>query len=225
MSSAPPPPVQAAADAPPPAIEKAREEVSALAANLPKAAPPPSRGSNIVGNVLLFVAACIAFIAIMYVVNKDAPKEHNPMQGGPPPMKQAAPAQEQQQPAQQQQQASGGASTLIQGTVKIDPALKDSAPPTGSIFVILRMAGMPDRGPPVAVKKLDDPRFPVAFAIGPSDVMMQGMPFDGPFDIYVRFDADGNAMTKAPGDLSLSAPASQIKPGQTGVEVTLDKRL
>ena len=51
------------------------------------------------------------------------------------------------------------------------------------------------------------------------------MPFTGPFDIHVRLDQDGNAMTKTAGDLTVSKPVTGVKPGDTSVEVILDKRL
>lgn len=179
------------------------------------------------GNVLLFVAACAIFIVVMYAVNKDAAKEVSPFMGGPAPGSQQQPAQQAPMMAQQQQPSGAQGTTTgvpIKGTVNVSPDLLASAP-NGTVFIIVRMAGMPDRGPPIAVKKIEHPSFPVTFEVGPGDVMMQGMPFDGPFDLYARLDADGNAMTKAPGDLALTAPKSGVKPGQNDVEIVLDKRL
>lgn len=201
-------------------------EIKALTDNLPKAAPS-GRSSKLLTNVLMFVALLSVFVVVMYQVNKDAKKEISPFEGGPPPMKTTT-----QQPAQQQQQATGGAGSAgtpsggapFSGTIKVAPDLSASAP-AGTIFIIVRMAGMPDRGPPVAVKKYEQPSYPLSFELGPGDVMQQGMPFEGPFDVYVRLDADGNAMTKAPGDLSASAPKAGVKAGDKDVELTLDKRL
>src|SRR5204862_7152603 len=48
---------EAASPEPAPRVEPAREELKALADNLPRI-EPKGRSSNIVGNVLLFVAAC-----------------------------------------------------------------------------------------------------------------------------------------------------------------------
>ncbi|MCK6550972.1 hypothetical protein L6R52_34360, partial [Myxococcota bacterium] len=116
--------------------------------------------------------------------------------------------------------ASGGAP--VRGTIK----LGDGATPQGStLFVTVRVQGMPDRGPPVAVRRITGASFPQDFVVGPGDVMMQGLPFDGPFDIYVRLDGDGNAMTKEPGDLVNGQPKSGVMPGATDVEIVLDKRL
>jgi hypothetical protein len=205
----------------------ASAEVEALAANLPRHAPK----SSILTNVLMFVAALAVFGVIMYAVNKDAPKETSPFQG-PPAMQQmrgpqtppvAAPQGDLQGP----QHAVGGAAQdgqAVKGTITIDPKLGQDAPKNGTIFLSVRGQGMPERGPPVAAVKIEHPTFPVAFEIGPANVMT-GLPFTGPFDVYVRLDGDGNAMTKEPGDLVLSSPKSGVTPGQTGVELVLDKRL
>ena len=55
--------------------------------------------------------------------------------------------------------------------------------------------------------------------------MLPNMPFTGPFDVYVRLDRDGNAMTKDPGDLTSSAPATGVAPGTRGMTVVLDRQL
>lgn len=111
----------------------------------------------------------------------------------------------------------------IAGEVSVAENIVAGAPANGTVFVIVRMAGTPDRGPPLAVKKIDQPVLPVRFEIGPGDIMLQGMPWIGPFDVYVRLDADGNAMTRAPGDLELSAPVA-AKPGEKALKLVLDKR-
>lgn len=179
----------------------------------------------------MFVAALSVFVVVMYSVNKDAPKEVSPFMGGPAPSMGGgapAPAQGAAPPAAAPQGGApieGAPSTEpIRGVVKVDAALASSVPSRATLFIIARNKGMPDRGPPIAVAKIDGPRFPQEFVIGPADAMMQ-MPFTGPFDLYVRLDADGNAMTKAPGDLSVTGPKAGVAPGATGVELVLDKRL
>lgn len=200
------------------------EQIKAMTDNLPKV-QPRGRGSSLVSNVLVFVAILSVFVVVMYQWNKDAKKEISPFQGGPPPMgAKNTPAQQQPAPAQQGTAGAAGGGAPFSGTIKVAPDLSGSAP-SGTIFIIVRMAGMPDRGPPVAVKKYEQPTYPLNFELGSGDVMQQGMPFEGPFDVYVRLDADGNAMTKAPGDLSASAPKSGVKAGDKDVELILDKRL
>ena len=68
-------------------------------------------------------------------------------------------------------------------------------------------------GPPVAVRKFASPTFPQSFSVTSANTMLKGMPFAGPFDIQVRLDQDGNAMTKSAGDLVATSPAKGIKPG------------
>lgn len=203
-------------------------QVEMLAASAPRRRSP---SSSIVANVLMFVAVLAVILVAIYVLNQDAPKTVSPFQG-PPAAEQLAPrAPGIAEPGQAalakpaEGAATGAAESPIRGVVKIDPSLTAGAPSGGTVFIIARMAGMPDRGPPIAVKKIDRPSFPLAFELGPSDVMMKGVPFNGPFDLYVRLDADGNAMTKQPGDLQTSAPKPGVMPGAGGVEIVLDKRL
>ena len=54
--------------------------------------------------------------------------------------------------------------------------------------------------------------------------MIQTMPFAGPFKLTVRIDADGNAMTRNPGDLQGEAEGS-YEPGAEGIELLIDEIL
>lgn len=157
-------------------------------------------------NVLLFAAVLFAFVVVMIAVNRDAPKTTSPFEGRPPPRGGG-------------ESAGGGAG--FRGTVALGDAVSGKVPSGGILFVIVRQAGMPDRGPPLAVKRVNDPSFPVHFEVGPGDAMMQGVPFSGPFDVYARLDADGNAMTREPEDLVASAPASAVAAGGSA-ELVLD---
>ena len=71
--------------------------------------------------------------------------------------------------------------------------------PSGTLFVIARRS--PAGGMPVAVQKVPNPAFPMKFELGPTDMMMGG---EWPEQVYleVRLDRDGNAMTKADGDVN-----------------------
>ncbi len=71
--------------------------------------------------------------------------------------------------------------------------------PSGTLFVIARRS--PAGGMPVAVQKVPNPAFPMKFELGPSDMMMGG---EWPEQVYleIRLDLDGNAMTKADGDVN-----------------------
>jgi hypothetical protein len=91
------------------------------------------------------------------------------------------------------------------------------------LFIIARAAGVRG-GPPMAVLRVPSPRFPMDFEIGPANVMIPSMRFEGDIGITARLDSDGNAMTKLPGDLE-GATRESHRPGDTGVAIVLDQKL
>ena len=184
------------------ALEKANEERR------------KSRGAGLGTNVLFFVSVLIAFVVGMYAWNKDKPKEASMFSGGP------APSTAQNNAATS---APADATKSVAGTIDIAPALARSVDTNGVLYIVARNAGMPNQGPPVAVKKISQPKFPVSFTLSGNDVMMKGMPFLGPFDLYVRLDRDGNAMTKGPNDLVHSLASSNIQVGDQAVRILLDQ--
>ena len=109
----------------------------------------------------------------------------------------------------------------ITGTITIAPELASRIPPGAVLFLIARNG---DAGPPLAVKRIPDPKLPLEFSIGPADRMIQTLPFAGPIQLSARIDSDGNAMTRLPGDLSGSAPEPH-QPGDSGVSVVIDQVL
>jgi cytochrome c-type biogenesis protein CcmH len=146
---------------------------------------------------------------------EQAQKSAAPMAGagapdrGAPPMPPAAPGEA----------AASGAP--IQGRVSIAPALASRAASGSVLFIIARRGAS---GPPVAVKRVEAPTFPFEFTLGPDDRMIKEMPFTGPLQLTARLDADGNATTRAPGDLQGAAPAP-VNPGTEGVEIILGEVL
>ena len=182
---------------------------------------PPARrtGSNVLGNALLFVAILSAALVAIYVMNKGKEAEHNPF-NGPPPMGMGASASASARSTETADTpVSPATASGLAGQVSLADVVKEQ--PNGAVlFVVVRTAGGPTRGPPLAVRRIDSPAFPVSFRIGPSDVMMQGMPFTGPFDVYARLDADGNAMTKSPTDLE-APPLRGITDGAVDLALVL----
>lgn len=118
--------------------------------------------------------------------------------------------------------AAGDEAAPISGTVALAPEFERKAPPGAILFIIAR--GAQGGGPPLAVKRIESPRFPLEFSLGPGDRMIQSMPFVGPIQLSARLDADGNAMTREPGDLQGQAPGS-FEPGATGIAITIDQPL
>lgn len=175
------------------------------------------RGVGLGTNVLFFVSILIAFVVFMYALNRGAPKSVSPFAGGPAPTMGAGGESE----------ANPGASgeAKVSGTVVVAAELAATMSTEGTLFLILRSSGMPAVGPPLAVKRYSKPQFPLQFEIGTADVMMAGMPLDGPFDLTVRLDRDGNAMSKDPNDLTTADPPTGIAAGATGVELVLSRTL
>ena len=109
----------------------------------------------------------------------------------------------------------------IQGTVELASELAGRTAPDAVLFIIARGGGA---GPPLAVKRVANPEFPLAFSIGPEDRMIQTMPFAGPIALSARIDGDGNATSRSPGDVT-GAPGGPVEPGATGVVIVLDTLL
>jgi cytochrome c-type biogenesis protein CcmH len=109
----------------------------------------------------------------------------------------------------------------IHGTVRIAPELASQVPSGAVLFLIARNAA---GGPPLAVKRIPSPTFPLEFELGADDRMIQAMPFAGEMTLSARLDADGNATSRTPGDLQ-GASAAPVHPGATGVEVLIDQAL
>ena len=109
----------------------------------------------------------------------------------------------------------------LRGTVSLAPGLEERVPAGAVLFLIARHD---ETGPPLAVKRVVGARLPLEFSIGPEDRMIQQMPFEGPLRLSARLDADGNAMTRQPGDLQGAAEGTH-RPGDSGLRVVIDEVL
>jgi len=130
--------------------------------------------------------------------------------------------------------ASGGVATTAQpailassgqtisGTITIDARLRAKLDPNAALFIIARPAGGPG-GPPLAVKKIAKPTFPLSYTLGQENVMMQGTPFSGKINITVRLDKDGNPTTRGAGDLTGEYKKNPVEVGAKSADVTLDQ--
>ena len=109
----------------------------------------------------------------------------------------------------------------LSGEIRVATELEDRIPEGAVLYVI---AWIPGSGPPVAVKRIPAPEFPLAFELGPADRMPHDLPFEGPFRLTARIDADGNAETRGEGDLQGTAQGTH-EPGATGVTILIDEVL
>lgn len=110
---------------------------------------------------------------------------------------------------------------VIAGQVKIAPALASQVSPTDVLFVIVRRPQGPPR--PIAVKRIDGPRFPVSFEITNDDVMVEGSELKGMVELVVRLDKDGRAGPPQPGDLEGRFDKNPTLVGGRDLEITIDK--
>lgn len=109
----------------------------------------------------------------------------------------------------------------LSGTIRLADDLAGRVPAGAVLFLIARTGG---GGPPTAVRRIPDPSFPLDFELGPDDRMIEAMPFEGPFQLTARIDADRNAMTRNPGDLQGEAEGS-FAPGAEDIEIVIDEVL
>ena len=81
--------------------------------------------------------------------------------------------------------------TSISGVVKVKGNI-----PSGTLYIFAKKYNgkMPM---PLAVKKIESPKYPYKFTLDESDQMMKGMPFKGPFTVVARISPSGNAMDKS----------------------------
>jgi cytochrome c-type biogenesis protein CcmH len=117
--------------------------------------------------------------------------------------------------------AAGGSAAPITGTVELAPEFAGRIPADAVLFIIARRGA----GPPLAVKRVAQPKFPLAYSIGPDDRMIEAMPFTGPIELTARIDGDGNATSRSPGDVMGTARTGPVEPGATGVAILLDTPL
>ena len=110
----------------------------------------------------------------------------------------------------------------VSGTITIAPELKAKVDPNAALFIIARPAGVAG-GPPLAVKKVERPTFPLDYTLSRDNVMMQGTPFTGKITITVRLDKDGNPVTRGPGDLTGEYKKNPVEVGAKNVDIVIDQ--
>ena len=109
-------------------------------------------------------------------------------------------------------------SSLLSGTIELDPSLTNSVSGTVTVFVIARDGN--GKGHPILAKRLDVASFPAKFALGAEDSMM-GQPPPPHVSLEARIDLDHDAMTREP-----DVPAAKIDSvavGDHGVRLILKR--
>lgn len=124
-------------------------------------------------------------------------------------------------PAPPSAQSAPAAGEKIEGVVDLDPKLKSKIDGQAVLFIIARSAGSA-AGPPLAVKRIASPKFPVAYSLSAQDVMMQGAPFSGKVSLSARLDKDGNPTTKEPGNLAGEYRKNPVDVGAKEIDIVLE---
>lgn len=88
----------------------------------------------------------------------------------------------------------------IGGTVFLEKGFERHLTPKGILYVIAKKAG-PDSNPsdhsaPVAVLKVENPKFPQAFVITDKNIIVQGNSLKGPLHIIARYSPNGDVLNK-----------------------------
>ncbi len=88
----------------------------------------------------------------------------------------------------------------IAGRITVDPNVAPNFLPEQTVlFVYARPVGV-ESGPPLAVKRFNYFEFPFEYTIGPVDVMIPGVEFEGTVSLSARLDRDGDPKAGA-GDI------------------------
>jgi cytochrome c-type biogenesis protein CcmH len=103
----------------------------------------------------------------------------------------------------------------VSGQVTLAPALAPAAREGRALFLIAR-AGR-DRQI-VAVKRLDDLTFPVAFQLSAQDAMSHGTGFAGPLEVTARLSRSGDA---APAAGDVEGLVTGVAPGAQDIAIEL----
>lgn len=112
----------------------------------------------------------------------------------------------------------------IRGTISVDPKLSSKLDGQGVLYIIVYSAGS-TTGPPLAVKKIEHPVFPLPYTVGPENVMMPGLSLSGKVQVSARLDKDGNPMTKEPGNLTGEYKKNPVPVGSGNVDIVIDRVL
>lgn len=109
----------------------------------------------------------------------------------------------------------------IQGQIVLSEELEKQAKTDGVLFVFVREKGAL-RGPPIAVIREANPKFPYKFKLGAENAMVPGTEFKGPFTLSAKLTSHGNASQKTNVIMGTLNPEQGIPEGSKDLKVVLD---
>jgi cytochrome c-type biogenesis protein CcmH len=125
-------------------------------------------------------------------------------------------------PAQARDAKATSSAGQISGKITLAAGLESQANPGAALFIIARSSAAA-AGPPLAVKKIERPKFPLDYSLNQDNLMIQGTPFTGKITVSVRLDKDGNPSTRGPGDMSGEYRKNPVEIGSTSVDIVIDQ--
>jgi hypothetical protein len=114
---------------------------------------------------------------------------------------------------------------VVAGVIKVDAKVKELIKAGGALFVTVKKADAAGAasGPPLAVEKLSwGDKDEVAFQLTEAQAMIGGTQLTGDVVVSARFDQDGDALSKQPGDVTGTA---RVTVPSKSVVVSLDSVL
>lgn len=109
----------------------------------------------------------------------------------------------------------------ISGEITVAAPLVSELPRENSVlFVIVKNLG----GMPVAVHRIVNPQFPVAYEITKDDVLVPGYRPKGPFRVFVEMNTHGNVGKPSRGDFEGASPDT-VSTRQSRVHIVIDREL
>lgn len=113
---------------------------------------------------------------------------------------------------------------ILAGTIEAGPGMADKLKSGTAIFLVAKAAG-PDgvpMGPPLAVEKLIWNGTSLPFKLSEANAMIAGTVLSGDVVLVARYDQDGEALSKKPGDVTATLKA---KVPSTTLKLSLDTLL
>lgn len=110
----------------------------------------------------------------------------------------------------------------IEGVIQVTPEIQKKLKKNGVLFIFAKKLGT-RRGPPVSVVRIQNPKFPQKFSLGPKNIMIPGTKFKGPFVLSARFSADGNALSKNNSFQGMSSKKGGVLSGDKNIKVIINK--
>lgn len=123
-------------------------------------------------------------------------------------------------PAKKMAQVEGGSSGTSEGPTKVSGTVSLAARAKvrpGMYFFIA--ARSPEGGPPLAVKRLENAKFPYTFELSEADAMIPGRVIRGKVTITARLKKSSDPLAQDDGDLFGQAEATA---GQQNIKITLE---